>query len=149
LHAAVLLLAMLDDVDTPKMSLERELKRLQLFEGPTQWAFISWRDLESSLVLARPPKKEGEVDAEDDPSNALLMGADATTAGDTGLYALELPPTGAGDFIVRHAGSISNRDVAYRWITVEWDGTSFAVNERTGSIPAGEASEAGAEKKTG
>src|SRR5690606_1635668 len=52
LHATVLLAELLATNESiPKDQLERELKRLSLFDGPTTWTFLSWQDLEHSLTL--------------------------------------------------------------------------------------------------
>jgi Ca-activated chloride channel family protein len=128
LHAAAYLAALLADKsgksELPRESVVRELRKLQLFDGPSSWTFVVWEDLEAKLVLAHA----------DATADGHL--GDPIVAGDTGLYALQAPPTGFTSMIVRHAGELLARPVSYTVLTVTFDGKDFEVDKKTESLAA-------------
>jgi len=136
LHAALLLAELLaSDADLPKAELERELKRLQLFDSPTTWTFLSWEDLEHTLILAVEP---------DATKPAALRLSEGRHAGDTGLWAIQ---SGELDtLVVRHQGPVPTRAVAFERVTVRWDGDHFAVQRSLGTIAAKAAREGAADE---
>jgi hypothetical protein len=123
LHAAAYLAALLlEEEKLPRQSVVRELRRLQLFDGPSSWTFVVWEDLEAQLVLAHAdPSADGHI-------------GDPIVAGDTGLYALQAPPTGFPNLTVRHAGEHLARRVAYTQLTVTFDGKDFRVDKKTNTL---------------
>lgn len=129
LHAAALLAGLLRDAtagsaEIPEAGVTRELRRLQLFDGPSTWTLVVWEDLEADLVLAHA-----------DPKSREHVG-DPIVAGHTGLYALQAPPTGLLPLTVRHAGPVLDRPVAFTRITITFDGTKFTVEHAPGELPA-------------
>jgi len=130
LHAAALLAGLLRDAlagtaEIPEAGVTRELRRLQLFDGPATWTVLVWEDLEAELVLTHA-----------DPENRSHVG-DPIAAGHTGLWALQAPPTGLPPLVVRHAGPVLERSVAFTRITIAFDGTKFTVDHAPGVLPAG------------
>jgi tetratricopeptide (TPR) repeat protein len=130
LHAAAYLGGLLasPSQEVSEDSISRELKRLQVFDGPSAWTLLVWEDLEARLVLAAA--EEG-----------LSLTGDAVDAGSTGLHALQLPPSDAPKLVVRHSGPVLDREVKYTIVTLRWDGAKFDVQRSEGSIPAGRATE--------
>lgn len=131
LHAAALLAGLLRDAqagtaEIPQDAVSRELRRLQLFDGPTTWTLLVWEDLEADLVLAHA-----------DPKSRQHVG-DPIVAGHTGLYALQAPPTGLPPLVVRHSGPVLERAVAFTRITITFDGTALTVDHAKGELPAGQ-----------
>lgn len=131
LHAAALLATLLQAATTgsaeiPEAGVTRELRRLQLFDGPTAWTLVVWEDLEADLALAHA-----------DPKSKEHVG-DPVVAGHTGLYALQAPPTGLPSLVVRHAGPVLERPVAFTRITLTFDGSKFTVEQTAGEVPAGQ-----------
>jgi Ca-activated chloride channel homolog len=129
LHAAVLLAGLLRDAaagsaEIPEAGVTRELRRLQLFDGPATWELLVWEDLEADLVPTHA-----------DPEAREHVG-DPIVAGHTGLYALQAPPTGLPPLTVRHAGEVLERSVAFTRITLVFDGTKFTVTHAPGELPA-------------
>lgn len=127
LHAAayLALLHARDDASAPADALERELRRIGLFEGPTTWSIVLWEDLSARLVLAGP--------------HAAGAAADAVTAADTGLFAVQDPlhARGTGEqpaLDVRHAGHRGARSVAYHRITIAFDGKAFDIEVTEGRL---------------
>ncbi|HWB74746.1 MAG TPA: VIT domain-containing protein [Nannocystaceae bacterium] len=117
LHAAAYLAAMLIEKDTPKDSIAQELRRLQLFDAPTTWTLLTWRDLEAQLTLARTDE----------------VAVDAVVAADTGLFGLQLADKGI-PLVVRHAGADHGRMVEYQRVVIAFDGHEFAVTVDPGRI---------------
>ena len=141
LHAAVLLAVLLATEDSiPKPELERELKRLQLFDSPTTWTFLVWQDLEQTLTLGVEPPSPGTTES-DAAKRAALRTRGGQTAGDTGLWSIQTADL--DDLIVRHQGPVPNRAVAFERVTVRWDGEHFEVERSLGTIAAKAAREAG------
>lgn len=129
LHAAALLAGLLRDAqagsaEIPEEGVTRELRRLQLFDGPTTWTILVWEDLEAELVLAH-----------EDPEAKAHVG-DPVVAGRTGLWALQAPPDGLPPLTVRHAGELLDRPVAFTRITIVFDGTKLTVDHAPGQLPA-------------
>jgi hypothetical protein len=153
LHAALLLAQMLASDDSlPADKLARELKRLQLFDAPTTWTFLSWQDLSSTLVLGPKPlpqdaTKEQIQQAVRDSQRV----SDSILAGDTGLWAIERG--GLEDLEARHSGLVPPRDVVFERIVVIWDGATFKVERSSSTIVAkhawqgGEGKDSAAEEK--
>lgn len=127
LHAVAYLAGLLDQAngsaDIPAESVARELRRIQLFDGPSTWTLLVWEDLEANLVLTHA-----------DPSAGTHLG-DPLIAGDTGLFALQAPTTGLPELAVRQTGEAMSRDVAYTRITITFDGKAFAVEREEGKLP--------------
>ena len=127
LHAVAYLAGLLGQaegsVDIPAESVARELRRLQLFDGPSTWTILVWQDLEADLILTHA-----------DPSIGTHLG-DPLIAGDTGLFALQAPPTGLPELAVRQTGETMIRDIAYERITITFDGKAFAVTRDGGTLP--------------
>ena len=117
LHAAAYLAAMLIEKDTPKDSIAQELRRLQLFDAPTTWTLLTWRDLEAQLTLARTDE----------------AAVDAVVAADTGLFGLQLADKGI-PLVVRHAGADHGRMVEYQRVVIAFDGHEFDVTVDPGRI---------------
>jgi Ca-activated chloride channel homolog len=125
LHAAAYLarLHAMGDGSVPPDALERELRRLGLFEGATTWTIVLWEDLSAQLVLA-----------------GSGVAADAISAGDTGLFAVQDPLHARGgtderpSLDVRHAGPTSARPLAYHRITIAFDGKGFAIEVTPGTL---------------
>ena len=128
LHAAAYLAGLLENADDsseiPQASIVRELRRLQLFDGPSTWMLLVWEDLQAQLVLAPV-----------DPATQPYTG-DALSAGDTGLFAQQAPPAGLAALTVRHAGEVMNRAVKFTKITIRFDGKEFSVDREQGELPA-------------
>jgi tetratricopeptide (TPR) repeat protein len=143
LHAAVLLGGLLDGGQAPKESLERELKRLQLFEGPKKWVVLVWNDHSARLVAApaMPKASERGPEAQRARQEATALLANAIDATPTALFALEVPVGQSPELTVRHRGFVPDHDVAYRLVTLEFDGSHFTVTRKDGVIPALKASE--------
>jgi Ca-activated chloride channel family protein len=143
LHAAVLLAQMLATEEAvPRDSLERELERLQLFDGPTTWTFVNWSDLEQQLTLGieplGPEPTEEQIEA---AKLAALRTSEGRSTGDTGLWVIQA--SGLDDLVVRHQGPIPTRAVAFERLTVRWDGEHFHVERSLGTIAARAAREGG------
>jgi Ca-activated chloride channel family protein len=149
LHAAVLLAQMLaTEEGLPKDSLERELERLQLFDGPTTWTFLSWSDLEQQLTLGIEPLGPEPTEAElEAAKRAALRTSDGRSTGDTGLWVIQAAEL--DDLVVRHQGPIPTRAVAFERLTVRWDGEHFQVDRSLGTIAAKAAREGGADEGEG
>ncbi|MGH1341656.1 MAG: VIT domain-containing protein [Nannocystales bacterium] len=126
LHAVAYLARILeqatDSADIPAQSVARELRRLQLFDGPSTWTLLVWEDLAANLVLTHA-----------DPTAAGHLG-DPIIAGDTGLFALAAPAAGLPELTVRQTGEAMSRPVAYTRITITFDGKAFAVKHKDGTI---------------
>ncbi len=110
--------------DVPRASIVRELRRLQLFDGPSTWTLVVWEDLDAELVLSHA-----------DPLAKDHIG-DPWVAGDTGLFALQAPPAGLPPLRVRHSGQSMTRAVEYTRIDIEFDGSEFSVESTEGALPA-------------
>jgi len=127
LHAVAYLAGLLDQAagsaDIPAESVVRELRRLQLFDGPSSWTLLVWEDLAADLVLTHA-----------DPTTATHLG-DPLIAGDTGLFALQAPSTGLPELAVRQTGEAMSRTVAYTRVTITFDGKAFAVKREEGTLP--------------
>ncbi|MEM9453144.1 MAG: VIT domain-containing protein [Myxococcota bacterium] len=128
LHAAAYLAELLQDADDsseiPRASIVRELRRLQLFDGPSTWTLLVWEDLQAQLVMAPI-----------DPA-APAYTADALSAADTGLFARQAPPAELAALTVRHAGEVMNRAVKFTKLTIRFDGKEFSVDREQGELPA-------------
>ncbi|MBV1859187.1 MAG: hypothetical protein KUG77_12305, partial [Nannocystaceae bacterium] len=109
--------------DIPALGVVRELRRLQLFDGPSTWTLLVWEDLAANLILTHA-----------DPSTATHLG-DPLIAGDTGLFALAAPATGLPELAVRQTGEAMGRAVAYTRVTIVFDGKAFAVTREEGTLP--------------
>lgn len=127
LHAVAYLAALLDQADAsadiPTESVVRELRRLQLFDGPSTWTLLVWEDFEANLILTHA-----------DGNGGTHLG-DPLVAGDTGLFALAAPATGLPALAVRHTGEALSRGIAYTRITITFDGKAFAVKREEGTLP--------------
>ncbi|PRQ10057.1 VIT domain-containing protein [Enhygromyxa salina] len=136
LHAAVLIGELLaTDDQLPRAKLERELDRLQLFDTPTTWTLISWRDLEHDLTLGvEPLAADADRAAIEAAKKAALQTSDGRLAGDTGLWAIQTG--GLGDLVVRHRGEVPARAVSFERLTITWDGEHFEVERELGTIAA-------------
>jgi tetratricopeptide (TPR) repeat protein len=133
--------------DAPKESVERELKKLRLFEAPGSVTLLVWKDLGADLSFARKPPANtgatGDEGVKQDPKDAgldLLAIAglgDLTDAAGVGLAAIQASASAAlPDLVVRHRGWVLDRDVEFDVVTLKWDGTSFDVSTRKGTIVA-------------
>lgn len=130
LHAAAILAALLDaEIDVPRSKLVSELKGLKLSDGPATWEILTWDDLGADLVLV--------PDYEADPDRAIAPDADRVDATGTGLYAIQ--PAGDHALVVRHAGLVPDRGIAWRRTTLRWAGEAFTVESEAGTIEAKEA----------
>jgi hypothetical protein len=132
LLAAAYLAQLLGDDEAPEASVNRELKRLQLFDGPTTWKLVVWEDLDASLVLVEdlPEKKLKK----DDPRPVPLP--DGVDGSHVGLFAVQAPSGGLPATKVRHRGLRLDREVAYEIITIAFDGKAFSVQREPGSVGA-------------
>jgi Ca-activated chloride channel family protein len=151
LHAAVLLAEMLaTDEGLPEDKLEAELERLQLFDAPATWTLVTWTDLEHGLTLGVEPLPEStetgkaaeaaRAAARDVARKAALRTSDGRSAGDTGLWAIQVGGVtgadGLDDLIVRHRGEVPTRAVSFQRLTIRWDGQKFEVVRSIGTIAA-------------
>src|SRR5690606_840678 len=136
LHAAALLAEMLASDDSlPRDKLERELKRLQLFDAPTTWTLITWTDLEHELMLGvEAPGPDADAAVIEAARKAALRTSDGRSAGDTGLWAIQ--SGNLDDLIVRHRGDVPTRAVSFQRLTIKWDGEHFEVTRTLGTIAA-------------
>jgi Ca-activated chloride channel family protein len=126
LHTAAILAGLLDgELDVPKDKLEAELESLGLFQGPGSWELLLWEDLGARLTLATA----GE---------GGRLHADGVDAGGTGLYARQYTGT-PPELEVRHRGLVPDREVGWRRISIRFDGESFTIEQREGTIAAREA----------
>jgi tetratricopeptide (TPR) repeat protein len=133
LLAAVELAQLLDAKGESEGAIARELKRLQLFDGPAQWVLLTWEDLDATLVLTEDPPA-GE---EREPGTPRPL-ADGVDAAPVGLFAVAAPPGGLPPVRVRHRGPWLDRTVAHRTTTLTFDGTRFEVrieNARLAAVP--------------
>jgi Ca-activated chloride channel homolog len=126
LHAAAYLarLHAANDGSVPREALERELRRLGLFEGATTWTLVLWEDLSARLVLS---------------GSHVGIAADAIAAADTGLFAVQEPMHASGQATgpkleVRHAGPASARTVAHHVVTIAFDGKAFTIEVAPGVL---------------
>jgi Ca-activated chloride channel family protein len=121
LHLAAILSSLLDKPDIQRSKVEAEIRALGLFEGPATWELLVWDDLGARLTLAVGEDQRVQADGVD--------------AGATGLYARQyagaVPP-----LEIRHSGLVPDRDVAWRRITLTWNGEAFSVQRSEGSIAA-------------
>jgi len=131
LLSASRLAVMLDKLDpatgaTPE-AIGRKLKELSLFSGPGTLALLVWSDLDASLVLGAADEKKESLEGE------------ATDAGAVGLYAVlgSTKPWERASHAVRYRSEILARKVAYRVITLAWDGKSFKVSVTPGELAPG------------
>ncbi|EDM80677.1 protein containing a von Willebrand factor type A domain [Plesiocystis pacifica SIR-1] len=140
MHAAFLLAQLHDEEsdEAIKAKLGRELKRLQLFDAPTTWTFVVWRDLEHSLTLGPALAELGDDEAvaaaRAAAEAASMLTRGYTLAGDTGLWAVQRG--GLAALEVRHAGLIPDREVVFERVEVRWDGEAFHVVASEGQIAA-------------
>jgi len=108
-------------------SLARKLKELSLFDGPAALCILTWEDLGASLALASA-----------DAGHDALPG-EATDASPVGLTAITVPAADAGrKWLVRWKSDPPGRDVAVTLWTLVWDGKTFDVKMRPGTVPAKE-----------
>jgi Ca-activated chloride channel family protein len=133
LHLAAILSTLLDNKDIERSRVESEIRALGLFEGPATWELLVWDDLGARLTLG-----VGE---------GRRVQSDGVDAGGTGLYARQYSGT-APPLEVRHSGLVPDRDVAWRRITLTWNGEAFSVQRSEGSIAA-RAAKAEAEPEPG
>jgi Ca-activated chloride channel homolog len=121
LHLAAILSVLLDKPDITRSKVEAEIRALGLFEGPATWELLVWDDLGARLTLAVGEDRRVQADGVD--------------AGATGLYARQYAGA-APPLQVRHSGLVPDRDVAWRRITLTWNGEAFSVKQSQGSIAA-------------
>jgi hypothetical protein len=136
--------------DAPKESVERELKKLRLFEAPGSVTLLVWKDLGADLSFARKPTEDAAAGegVKRDPRDAGLdvlaiagLG-DLTDASGVGLAAIQASASASlPELVVRHRGWVLDRDVEFDVITLKWDGTVFDVRTRTSTIVAWAAGE--------
>ncbi len=118
--------------------LDRELKRLQLFDGPGQWTILIWEDLAAFLVLT-PKLDEEDKGGKGEEAERPPMTGEVIDAWPIGVYALQRTPDDDFPLDVRHRGVRLDRPVGYRVITLAWDGSGFEVKSDRGEIEALEA----------
>jgi hypothetical protein len=121
LHLAAILSTLLDNAEIERSRVESELRALGLFEGPATWELLVWDDLGARLTLGVGEDRRVQSDGVD--------------AGGTGLYARQYAGA-APPLEVRHSGLVPDRNVAWRRITLTWDGEAFSVKRSEGSIAA-------------
>jgi tetratricopeptide (TPR) repeat protein/Mg-chelatase subunit ChlD len=97
--------------------LKRRLKELQLFQGPSTMAVVTWEDL--------------SVDLEVKPGGAVAV-ADAVDAAEVGLSALWLPAGagGAAPLVANVRSGVRAGPVTLTRHDVAWDGKTFTVTTR-------------------
>ncbi|MBM4394730.1 MAG: VWA domain-containing protein [Deltaproteobacteria bacterium] len=103
-------------------ALSRAMKRTEVFDSPGTVHLLTWDDLDASLGLSlgMPGAAGGQVPA------------DATEADGTGLVAARVAAgTDATPQVSWKAGA--DRPVAWRVLTVRWDGKEFSVSESAGT----------------
>ena len=133
LHVAGLLAELLTSdqagKELPKDKLESELRAQGLFESATTWELLLWDDLDAQLLMTDRKPEDGRK------PTASELGAEQVDASSTGLFALQTSNP-LGELFVRHRGLVPNRDVKWRRITIRWDGATFAIEQREGTIAA-------------
>lgn len=136
MHAAVLLAELLASDDAaPRDKLTRELKRLQLFDAPTTWTFLVWRDLEHPLTLGPATLADDATEAERDAAiEAALRVRGGVSAGDTGLWAVQRGSL--DELVARHRGDVPHRAAPFVRVELRWDGETFTVERSVGEVPA-------------
>jgi hypothetical protein len=103
-------------------ALVRALKRTEAFPAAATLHLLSWQDLDAGLDLK--PTRGTEA-----------AGSDLVVAGDTGLAARTV--RGAADAPAPEAawaGRVPGRPVAWRMLTVAFDGKDFQIKETTGTL---------------
>ncbi|MEO7110996.1 MAG: tetratricopeptide repeat protein, partial [Polyangiaceae bacterium] len=107
-------------------AIARKLKELGLFSGPGTLAILTWEDRDAQLLIG----------AADDKNNALA--GETTDAGAVGLYSV----LSANDAFakVQHAvrwkADAPGRSVKFRVSLISWDGKTFHVTVKDGSLDA-------------
>ncbi|MEO7328260.1 MAG: tetratricopeptide repeat protein, partial [Minicystis sp.] len=109
-------------------SVSRKLKELQLWSGPAAYVILTWEDYGAALTLLA---QEGDKDT---------PAGEVSEAIPVGLSAVLLP---AGDlerlrWVVRWRNDPPKRGVDFVLHTLIWDGKSFKVTVRPGTLPARE-----------
>jgi tetratricopeptide (TPR) repeat protein len=106
----------------------RRLKQLQLFSGPGTLALLAWEDMDARLLLVNADAKKETLTGE--PNDA----------GETGLFALfaQSDAWQRGPWAVKWKSDPPGRDVKFELVTVGWDGKSFQVDVRPGTVKASE-----------
>jgi tetratricopeptide (TPR) repeat protein len=140
LHAAVYLAEMFGG-EVSEQSLERELKRLDLFESGSQWVILVWEDLDADLRLAvkrtesaSERRSQDAQEREGEDIQAATLAVDAINGSATGLYAIPLAVGERPEWLVRHAGISPDREVAYRTITLRFEKDEFEVTRDEGKL---------------
>ncbi len=118
-------------VDPPKVgapkqsSLERKLKELQLFTGPSTLVVLTWEDLDRRVAL--------------DTAEQPLNEAEATDAGDVGLYARQFSNGDVPqEMVARLTSAPENRQLSVSRYDIAWDGTKFSISRKLGTLNSGE-----------
>jgi tetratricopeptide (TPR) repeat protein len=135
LLAASYLAKLLGDDSAPEASVTRELKRLQLFEGPTTWTMVVWEDLAADLVLVEDRPKDDKKNEKKDAASDLLLLGDGVDGAATGLFAVQVAPGDTRPLKVRERRTSIDRDVPYERVTIRFDGKKFSVDRQAGTLP--------------
>jgi tetratricopeptide (TPR) repeat protein len=109
-----------------RLSIERNLQRLQLQNAPGLLLLLTWEDLEEHLAINIP--------------NAHF--SEKVDAGATGLYALSLPPMPSTTSIQavinrlanNHTSSYRPRPLKFHLAVIAWDGQHLRANSQDGEI---------------
>lgn len=112
--------------DERKRSIERELKELQLFNGPGRLVLLTWENLAADVLL---------VARADDHDIAL---GDATDAAPAGLSATLLSPADAerASFVARLRSLPDPRSLGVVVYNIDWDNKRFRVQKTERELPA-------------
>jgi hypothetical protein len=107
-------------------SLERKLKELALWSGPSAIAILAWEDLGASLALVG---KEGDRDA------AL---GELSESASVGLSAVEIPLADEGRiaWTARLRSALPGREVRLALHVIAWDGKAFRVKTTSAKLGA-------------
>jgi hypothetical protein len=101
----------------------RRLKELSLFSGPGTLALLTWEDFDARLSLVNADDKKEQLAGE------------LTDAGTTGLTAmLTSSDTWQKNAWAARWKSAPQRDVAWKLVVLTWDGKSFSVSVKRGSL---------------
>lgn len=106
--------------DAQVRTLERNLRRIQTFEGPANLVLLVWEDLEASLSLVPTVGK------------LPLPVSEKVDAASIGLWMIDLgpaPPSGKTLGVELRTPPV-RRAVPFTVLTVSWDGKAFAFQEQ-------------------
>lgn len=108
-------------------AVSRKIKELSLFSGPGALAILTWEDLDAQLVIGAADEKKEQLVGE------------ATDGGAVGLYSVLGSPDSWERALhaARYKSEILQRKVAFRLVTLAWNGKEFKVATKKGELLPG------------